>query len=108
MSGFSKAKTQLDKLTPDLAPYRLHDLRRTCASHMAKLGIALPVIEKCLNHTGGSFAGIVGVYQRHTFADEMEKAAFKGWGDYVIALVSGDGAKNVVPIRTKTRKLVKA
>ena len=34
-------------------------------SGMARLGINLPVIEKVLNHTSGSFAGIVGVYQKH-------------------------------------------
>ena len=44
------------------------------ASHMARLGVGLPTIEKLLNHTGGSFAGIVAVYQRHDFADEKRQA----------------------------------
>jgi len=35
----------------------LHDSRRTMASEMARLGVRLEVIEKCLNHQGGTFGG---------------------------------------------------
>jgi len=69
-----------------LSDWRLHDLRRTVASGMARLGVSLPVIEKVLNHTSGSFAGIVGVYQRHEFADE-KRAALQLWADHVEGLV---------------------
>jgi hypothetical protein len=41
---------------------------------MARLGINLPIIEKVLNHTSGSFGGIVSVYQHHDFADEKRRA----------------------------------
>jgi hypothetical protein len=41
---------------------------------MAKLGISIPVIKRVLNHQSGTFAGIVGVYQRHDFADEKRQA----------------------------------
>jgi integrase len=51
-------------------PFVWHDLRRSAASGMARLGVQLPVIEKVLNHSSGSFRGIVGVYQRHNYADE--------------------------------------
>jgi hypothetical protein len=57
------------------------------------------VIERCLNHVSGSFAGIVGVYQRHDFAAEM-KAAFDAWGQHVTTVVS-DG--NVVAIAPEKR-----
>jgi len=50
-----------------LPTWVVHDIRRSVASGMARLGIDLPVIERCLNHISGSFAGIVGVYQRHSF-----------------------------------------
>ena len=77
VSGFSKARADLEKhMTQPLPPWRIHDLRRTFASGCAKLGISLPVIEKCLNHVSGSFAGIVGVYQRHDYAAE-KRAAFE-------------------------------
>ena len=71
-----------------MPPWRLHDLRRTAASGMARLGINLPVIEKVLNHSCGSFGGIVGVYQRHDFADE-KRHALERWGAHVADLVSG-------------------
>jgi integrase len=66
--------------------WTLHDLRRTAASGMARLGVSLAVIEKVLNHVSGSFAGIVGVYQRHEFADE-KRAALQQWADHVERLV---------------------
>jgi integrase len=87
-SGFSKAKRRLDALLPaDMPPWRLHDLRRTAASGMARLGINLPVIEKVLNHASGSFGGIVGVYQRHSFADE-KRQAIEVWARHVNDLVT--------------------
>jgi hypothetical protein len=53
---------------------------------MARLGINLPVIEKVLNHTSGSFAGIVGVYQRHDFAEEKRDALDK-WATHISTIV---------------------
>jgi hypothetical protein len=67
---------------------------------MARLGINLPVIEKVLNHSSGSFAGIVSVYQRHSFADE-KRAALDAWGEHVERLVRGKTAK-VVQLHAKT------
>jgi hypothetical protein len=64
---------------------------------MARLGVNLPVIEKVLNHTSGSFAGIVGVYQRHSFADEKRRA-LEVWGRFVEELVSDEPAGNVVAL----------
>jgi integrase len=93
INGFSKNKRQLNSLLPaDMPAWRLHDLRRSVASGMARLGINLPVIEKVLNHTSGSFGGIVGVYQRHDFAAE-KRAALEAWGRHVEALVTGKPAK---------------
>jgi integrase len=87
-SAYSKNKRRLDALLPaDLPAWRLHDLRRTAASGMARLNVNLPVIEKVLNHSSGSFAGIVGVYQRHSFADE-KRAALDAWGGHVSAVVN--------------------
>jgi integrase len=104
-SGFSRAKTRLDKCIAKMnggepvAPWILHDIRRSAASGLAALGINLPVIEKCLNHVSGSFAGIVGVYQRHNFADEM-RAAMQAWSRHVEAIVSGKPARNIFELAT--------
>jgi integrase len=90
VTGFTRLKHRLDKLS-GFADWRVHDLRRTVASGMARLGISLPVIEKVLNHASGSFAGIVGVYQHHAFTDE-KRAALQTWADHVERLVSGKPA----------------
>jgi integrase len=94
-TGFSKAKLKFDALLPAGMPaWRLHDMRRTVASGLARLGTNLPVIEKVLNHTSGSFAGIVGVYQKHSFAAEKAQA-LEAWGQHVEELISGKPAKIV-------------
>jgi integrase len=100
---FTKAKSCLNAaIAADgdeaMPVWVVHDIRRTVASGLARLGINLPVIEKCLNHTSGSFAGIVGVYQRHSFADE-KRAALEAWARFVTALVENKPNDNVVGLR---------
>lgn len=73
-----------------------HDLRRTAATGMARLGIAVRVTEAVLNHVSGTGGGIVAVYQRHDYADE-KRQALEAWGRYVMQLVEGT-AGNVVRI----------
>jgi integrase len=95
VSGFSKTKARLDAAMPkDAPPWVLHDLRRTFASGCARLGISLPVVEKCLNHQSGSFRGIVGVCQRHSFEAE-KRHALDSWARHVQALISS-GPDNTV------------
>jgi hypothetical protein len=61
------------------------------------------VTEAILNHVAGSRAGIVGVYQRHHWADE-KRAALAAWGGHVAALVEGREAEgNVTPLRAQSR-----
>jgi integrase len=93
-SGFSKAKERLDKhMAHDngepIPAWIMHDIRRSVATGLAGLGVNLPVIERCLNHISGSFGGIVGVYQRDSFADEM-RDAMERWGRRVESLVNGN------------------
>jgi integrase len=99
-SGFSKAKAALDK-TSGVKNWRLHDLRRTMATGLQRLGVRLEVTEAVLNHVSGSRAGIVGVYQRHTWAEE-KRAALAAWGAQVEAIVEGrPAAENVTPLRAR-------
>jgi integrase len=91
VSGFSKMKTQLDRemqalAGKDIPPWRLHDLRRTAATGMARAGADLHVIERALNHMSGSFGGIVAVYQRHKFEVEV-KSALKAWSDLLCSIL---------------------
>jgi integrase len=81
-----------DQLRTGISAWTLHDLRRTAASGMAKLGVSLVVIEKVLNHVSGSLAGIVGVYQRHEYAQE-QRAALQLWADHVEGLITPPAAK---------------
>lgn len=97
ISGFSKMKAFLDAATPKLAHWTLHDMRRTIASGLARMGVALTTIERVLNHQSDSFSPLVRTYQRHDFAPEMQKA-WELWSDHVAAVVAGK-ASNVVPIR---------
>ena len=100
INGYSKAKRTLDATIASLnggapiAPWRMHDLRRTMATGLARLGVQLPVVEKILNHISGSFAGVAGIYQRHDFADE-KRQALEVWGRHVLALTRPPQPSNV-------------
>lgn len=66
--------TRAMNATAGVSDYVLHDLRRTYATIMQRIGVPLHVVEKLLAHQSGSFSGIVGVYQRHQYLDEMREA----------------------------------
>ena len=91
ISGFSKAKAKLDSAVAahngdvPIEPWVPHDLRRAIASGLAGLGVQLPVVEKILHHLSGSFGGVSGVYQRHSFFNEMAEA-LERWGQHVRSL----------------------
>ena len=95
VSGWSRAKQLLDKAVP-IEPWRIHDLRRTVATGLQRQGVGLQVVEAVLGHISGSRAGIVGVYQRHEFADEKRKA-LEAWGRYVVSLEKP--SENVLTLR---------
>ncbi|HAN63165.1 MAG TPA: integrase [Rhizobiales bacterium] len=83
--GFSAAKRELDQLS-QVTGWRLHDLRRTCVSGMARLGVAPHVADKVLNHQSGTISGVAAVYQRHEFLVER-KDALERWGTHVAGLL---------------------
>ncbi len=93
ISGFSRAKRRLDELASSfnngapLAQWRLHDLRRTMATGLQKLGVRFEVTEALLNHLGGARAGIAGVYQRHDWRVEKIQA-LTAWNEHVLAVVN--------------------
>jgi integrase len=115
VSGWSRAKLMLHKKDlklrrdaadaagddPDavepLAEWRLHDLRRTVATGMQRLGVRIEVTEAVLGHVSGSRRGIVGVYQRHDYAEE-KRAALIAWADHVAKITGGTPA-SVISIR---------
>jgi integrase len=99
-SGWSKAKLELDESIGERIGegWVLHDLRRTCATRMADLGVLPHVVEAVLNHVSGHKGGIAGIYNRATYA--VEKAqALALWATHITALVEGREGSNIVPLR---------
>jgi hypothetical protein len=86
-SGWSKAKSALD-IASGVSGWWLHDLRRTVATGLQRLGVRLEVTEAVLNHLSGSRAGVVGIYQRHDWAEE-KRAALDAWSAYFLATAEG-------------------
>jgi integrase len=89
--GWSRLKNRLDAAM-QIPPWRLHDLRRTCATGMAEIGIAPHIVEACLNHISGAKAGVAGTYNRAAYAAE-KKAALERWAAHIEGLISGRPAK---------------
>jgi len=99
VSGFSRAKKLIDLemmalakkeaaergLDPDevkLEAWTFHDLRRTAASGMARLGFPVHVVEAALNHQSGSIKGVAKIYNRYQYLDE-KREALTAWAEYV-------------------------
>jgi integrase len=91
VSGFSKIKTRLERVS-SVENWRVHDLRRTAASGMARLGHPPHVVAAVLNHSPGSTMGITAVYNRHRYTDE-KRAALDAWGREVERII-GRGEAN--------------
>jgi integrase len=70
----------------EIPDWRLHDLRRTAATGMARLNIPPHVVDKVLNHASGTIGGVAAVYNRFAYLEER-RAALEGWGRYVENLV---------------------
>jgi integrase len=85
---FNKMKRRLDALS-GVEGWVLHDLRRTCVSGMARLGIAPHVADKILNHQSGTISGVAAVYQRHEFLAER-KEALERWGAHVAKICGAE------------------
>ena len=83
VSGFSRAKRQLDNLS-GVRDWRLHDLRRTFATVATETLSFTPVIvDRVLNHVSGSVKGIAAVYQRGEYI-EQRREVLDAWGQYLI------------------------
>jgi len=85
-SGWAWHKARFDEGLDDVAPFTLHDLRRTFATIHAKIGTPIHVTEKLLNHVSGSISGVAAVYNRHSYIEEM-RFAVKAYDDYLANLL---------------------
>lgn len=106
VSGYSRAKRRIDAMIQSMAesgigdagiepdpsfkmsPWRIHDIRRTMATVMQRLGVRFEVIEACENRLSGlSRTGVAGRYQRYDWAAE-KKWALDLWAGHLDALVT--------------------
>ena len=85
--GFRKGKEKLDELSR-VTGWRLHDLRRTIVSGMARFGVPPHVADKILNHQADTISGVAVVYQRHDFLVDR-KEALDRWGAHVEQIICG-------------------
>lgn len=91
-SGFSRSWARVREavekaLKRPVERFTMHDLRRTGATGLQRLGTRLEVTEAVLNHVSGSRGGIVGVYQRHHFTEE-KRQALNAWAAELNKLLS--------------------
>jgi integrase len=113
ISGFSQGKRYLDaalakacaeaagnagRKPAPVEPWRVHDLRRTGVTTLARLGFDSIVVDKLLAHQPAKLLGVASVYQRHDFARERAQA-LDAWA----AHVTGTASWNVVPLRSAMR-----
>lgn len=114
VSGHSGAKARLETkiatmrpetaLTEPLDPWRLHDIRRTVATGLQRLGVRFEVTEAVLNHVGGAKSGVAGVYQRHDWKEE-KRAALEAWAHHLARLDRVGSPGNVTPLRRAGRSV---
>lgn len=115
ISGWSKGKTALDRRMLEVAhaeaqergsdpgevslsEWHLHDLRRTAASGMARLGHPIHVVEAVLNHKSGVISGVAAIYNRHDYLEEKCRA-LESWCHHVRSVVQGGNRTTVVRLR---------
>jgi integrase len=70
VGGMARRKKEIDAAS-GVVDWTLHDLRRTARSLMSRAGVPSEHAERCLGHVIG---GVEGVYDRHSYRDEMRVA----------------------------------
>jgi integrase len=95
--GLDTLNVALGRLEHDLAPFTLHDLRRTARTQLAALGVRNEVAERCLNH---KLRGVEGTYNRHDYFAERREALTQ-WAALLCELEAGRAT--VVPIKGSAR-----
>jgi integrase len=80
-TNWDGAKQHLDARV-GIAPWRIHDLRRTAATGMSELGVLPHIVEQALNHVSGAKAGVAGVYNRSKMTDAVREG-LQRWADHI-------------------------
>jgi integrase len=97
---YTRGKAAIDQaFDQEITHWTFHDLRRTAASGMARLGIPVHVTESVLNHRSGTVSGIAAIYNRYDYAEE-KRNALEAWARFVLSLQTP--VENVVRLRAQT------
>lgn len=100
-SGFSKAQARFrhaldEALDRESGPHwTLHDIRRTVATGLQRLGVRFEVTEAVLNHVSGAKGGVAGVYQRHDWKTE-KRVALQDWAAELARIISDKSQANTI------------
>jgi integrase len=101
LCGFSEIKRDFDAELSDVAPWVLHDLRRTARSLMARAGTRPDIAERVMGH---AIVGVEGIYDRHVYRDEKADALAR-----LATLIDGivHSKPNVVPMQKPAKRATK-
>jgi len=107
--NWSRGKVDLDarivemKHGKTLAPWTLHDFRRSVSTALHdRFGVLPHVVEVILGHAGGHKGGVAGTYNKALYLEERRRA-LERWGAHV-ELVTGKRTKaSVVDLRGRRR-----
>jgi integrase len=91
ISGFSKAKSQLDELLENMPGWVYHDLRRTMRTHLSGLPVPDLVAELVIAHAK---PGLHKVYDQHAYRDEKRRA-LELWSAKLVSIVEPNDSLKV-------------
>ncbi|MGH8291166.1 MAG: tyrosine-type recombinase/integrase [Steroidobacteraceae bacterium] len=91
--GLDTLNVAVERVQHGLAPFTLHDLRRTARTQLAALGVRREVAERCLGH---AIRGLEGTYDRHDYFKER-RAALESWTAMLLGIERGE--RKVEPLR---------
>jgi integrase len=98
-----RSKQRLDRrisatsTTGAIAPWTLHDLRRTCATWLSEHGIDPHIVEAVLGHVSGTAKrGVAGIYNRASYR-QPKRQALTLWAEH-IAAITGQSTANVTAL----------
>lgn len=103
-SGWSRCKERLDARIASnaadgkgIAPWTLHDLRRTARTGMGSIGVAPHIAERVLNHVSAR-SDMEKTYDQWQYLEE-KRSALDRWAAHVMDLVEGRASKIITLAR---------
>lgn len=76
------------KRQTSVSDFRIHDLRRTMATYMAKIGVSRVILGKLLNHKGLSGDDhVTAIYDRHSYMRE-KRQAMGTWSEKLLSILN--------------------